>query len=351
MNLFLETRRLTSAREDHLTEFVSAALAVDQRFREEYTKVVLRGFAEDHGWPAPVIESTSTQVMYPEARCRPDLLLKLASGHQVICEHKLDASETELSSEDDAEVLGQLRRYLTLEVDGVAYFRAGWSPPDDEVVTHPRYIRPKQREHFLWEDLYESICAGRHEICQWLREGFEHLGLTPPHGVLGDLSGASEEVVENQKNFAKLWGLTRSRCRQLGWKVEAGSRCELYLRHGPCSIADLVYISPLHNRSRTLLIRVVPGEEEDPEALLERVRDATVSARVLPEVTMRSTRAGGKRPVVDVTVPLFEFLPEEGDPGAMQQWLLEFTEPVVRVASCAAPESSPEAVNVASEGP
>ena len=351
MNLFLGTRRLTAAGEDHLTEFMCAALRVDSRFQEEYGRIVLREFARENGWPDPVIKSTSTQVVSPEARSQPDLLLELASGHHVICEHKLEASETELADKEDQAAPGQLGRYLTLNVDGVAYFRSDWAPPGEEVLRHPRYIKPSHREHFLWEDLYEALRDGTHEICQWLREGFEELGLTPPHGLLGELRGDSDQVVENQKNFAKLWSRTRSWCRDLGWKVGTGSRCELYLRDGPASVVDEIYITPLRNRGRTLLIRLVPKRLENLEGFLARVRVATGAARVSPEVKIRRTRPGGNRPVVDVSVPLFELLPEEGDPDAMQQLLLEFTAPVIQEASVKPMERGSEGDLLSDEGP
>jgi hypothetical protein len=45
MNLFWETRRLTQAREDHLTCFIAAALEVDTAFRTAYESLVLRPLA------------------------------------------------------------------------------------------------------------------------------------------------------------------------------------------------------------------------------------------------------------------------------------------------------------------
>jgi len=63
---------------------------------------------------------------------------------------------------------------------------------------------------------------------EWLRDGFEGLGFTPPHPSAGEMSGLDEqENRRNRKNFAKLWGKTRSFAHKLGWSVNSGSIAEL----------------------------------------------------------------------------------------------------------------------------
>src|SRR6185295_19965327 len=91
MNLFLSTRRLTSAKEDHLTEFLAAALEADRAFRDAYALLT-----------NPCTMATS-----------------------FACEHKIEASEAigEEAGEGRA-VRRQLERYRKLPIDGLAYLRS-----------------------------------------------------------------------------------------------------------------------------------------------------------------------------------------------------------------------------------
>lgn len=249
MNLFWETRRLTQAREDHLTCFVAAALETDPRFRTAYEDCVLGPLAS--GQTRPAIVGVKTQVFFEGYHSRPDMLLELRDGRRVICEHKLDAAETVHVSDNDGD-LRQLERYLRLpEIAAVAYFRSLLKPPCGEVLRNSRYLRPRAAPHFLWRDLYQPLLAGEHPICTWLRDGFERLGFTPPLPHIGSLwPDEDEHVKENQRNFAKLWHGVRSHLSG-DWKIGTGSRCELYLQPletssvSPIPPVGLIYVSPL----------------------------------------------------------------------------------------------------------
>lgn len=78
MNLFWSTRRVTEAREEHLTEFFAAALSQVPSFRQAYADLVLRDFAVRTGWSAPVIDVVGTQPECPGTGCRRDKVLRLA---------------------------------------------------------------------------------------------------------------------------------------------------------------------------------------------------------------------------------------------------------------------------------
>jgi hypothetical protein len=191
MNLFWETRRLTQAREDHLTCFLAVALEVDSSFRAAYEHKVLESLAIDDTMPS--IARVETQPAFPGTSCRPDLLLWLTDGRTIICEHKLEASETPLFLPDGEKRL-QLERYVELEVDKVAYFRATLEAPPSKVLDSPKYLRPRSSPHFLWRDLYEPRLMGEHVVSAWLREAFE-MGFTPPVPHIGPLwPDDSEEV-------------------------------------------------------------------------------------------------------------------------------------------------------------
>lgn len=304
MNLFWSTRSLTASREDHLTEFFAAALDSSQAFRESYCKFVLGRYAERKHWGPILIVDVETQVNFAGTTCQPDMLLKLSNGKHIVCEHKLDALETQGPESDPR---GQLLRYLDLPVDGLMYTRSLWKPPDSVVLEHPKYIRPRNREHFLWRDFYPLLKGNSDLIPQWLCDGFERLGFTPPHPSIGEMSGKDIDLNRrNRENFAKLWNPTRIRARKLGWKVHADSIVELYLRDNMSSIADWVFISP--SKSDRFLVRATPHPGE-----LERVKVALLQATMLlpvpTEVVQNEVpRKEGKVQVVDVTTSLFEIL-------------------------------------------
>src|SRR5690242_15006369 len=111
MNLFMTTRALTQAKEDHLTCFIAAALEVDVEFRAAYEACVLAQLAV--GSAVPRIKTVIVQPSFREERCQPDMALLLSDRRRVLCEHKLDAPET-IQETFDGKVSLQLNRYLEL---------------------------------------------------------------------------------------------------------------------------------------------------------------------------------------------------------------------------------------------
>jgi hypothetical protein len=299
MDLFWETRNLTQAREDHLTCFVAAALEVDAAFRSAYESRVLAPLAASGA--VPRIAKVRTQVTFVAEHCRPDMMLDLAGGRAIACEHKLDAPET-LQAAEDGETLQQLERYLELPcVDAVVYVRPSLKPPADLVLQHPRYLRPPDAPHFLWRDLYEPLEKGRHDVTAWLRRGFERLGFTPPVPHVGELwPDDSEDVKRNQSNFDKLWNATRSHL-SASYKVSAGRRCELYLEPHQSRLIRRAYVSPLAQGGSLLRVRLEPCENVLPE-LRRRLEAAVPVLRVPPEVS--EGRLANGHSYIDLLAPL-----------------------------------------------
>lgn len=273
-----------------------------------------------------MIVSIETQVSFAEHRSQPDLLLRLADGRCVACEHKLDAAETSQKSNDGAALL-QLERYLNLPgVDAVAYFRTSLKPPADEVLKHPRYLRPADAPHYLWRDLYEPLGVGDHPICSWLLDGFERLGFTPPHPHVGALRPHEDpQVQENQRNFGKLWHNTRSHLAE-HWKITTGSRCELYLEPKAPAAAQLVYISPLAQGGTLLRVRV-SKIRESYEALRSRLERIAAALPVQPEVV--NAKAGDGTPCVDLLASLRLVLGDENDTARQESRLFAQVVPVI----------------------
>lgn len=246
--------------------------------------------------------------------------LTLADGHIVICEHKIDALETQGSEPDDRL---QLERYLAIPIDGLVYVRSSWKSPAQAVLENPKYIRPPEKELFLWRDFYNIVAQSDDQFGAWIKEGFETLGFTPPHPIIGELWPDSEENLRNRKNFAKLWSSTRSFASQLGWKVGTGSIVELYFSQSPTSLATDVFVSPaMLNR---FLFRVTPGKQKLDEVLtvLKHIAESLRVPTEISETIVR--RKEGKVPVVDVTTSLNVVIGETTQSTAeIERRLLEF---------------------------
>jgi len=323
-DLFRETRKLTTAWEDHLTCFVAAALEVDPDFRGGYESRVLASLEKQGSLPR--ISAVRTQVDFPEELCRPDMVLDLQDGRTIVCEHKLDAPETRQVTED-GETLRQLERYLELRgVEGVAYFRPSLEPPSDRVLNHARYLSPSDAPHFLWRDLYEPLEKGRHDVAVWLRRGFERLGFTPPLPHVGELwPDDREEVRDNQRNFAKLWRLTRSHLSK-SYRITTGRRCELYLEPRRSRLIRSAYVSPLAQGGSLLRARFVLREADRPD-VCNRLESAASLLPVIPEMD-EGLRTDGT-PYIDLLVSLRMVLEANEDAEEHESRLYEQVVPVL----------------------
>lgn len=339
MNLFWSTRRLTEAREDHLTEFFAAALAHVPSFRQAYADLVLRQFAERARWAPPVIDGVETQCDkdFPDTGCRPDMILRLSDGKVVACEHKLEAAET-LGVED---ARGQLERYLELPIDALVYVRRAWLPPAATVTAHPKFVRPANREHFLWSDFFALLGPDQHVLVDWLREGFEWLGFTPPNPNVGELTLLPDsETRAAMVDFAKLWDPVKTAVARLGWTVQTGSLIQLYLVRHPTSPAVQVFISP-ESRGE-FLIRFTPVEEGRVQEMLALT--TSVAAKLTQRTTVKVATGNWKSnrvKVVDVRATRNAVLgADETTVEELQARLLQFVEPLVEAVS--SPRGSPQ---------
>ena len=310
MNLFWETRKLASlAREDHLTCFIAAALAVDEAFRAAYEPLVLGQLAL--AGVTPQIASVEIQVSFAEQRCCPDMMLILTDGRRVLCEHKIDAPET-LQVKADGKTVKQLERYLALPgIAGLAYFRSAPTTMADEVLSHELYLCPQTGSHFLWRDLYVPLTLGTSEVARWLGDGFERLGFTPPVPHIGELwPGVSELVRQNQANFGRLWHGTRAHF-DAHWTVQQGQRgCELYLKPKCQARVGQVYISPIAQGGSLLRIRATM-EGPAVEEARRRFDEIAAVLPVTPELISGRRRDGSW--FVDLLAPLRPILGDVAD--------------------------------------
>lgn len=95
----------------------------------------------------------------------------------------------------------------------------------------------------------------------------------------------------------------------MGWKVEAGSICQLYLTNNAASNAEMIYVSPCEPGGRMLLVRVTPRDPGKVAEMAALLRSTAATAVVPPQVEqVYVSRAGGKRNVIDVTIPFSKLL-------------------------------------------
>jgi hypothetical protein len=300
LNPFLDTRKLTDSKEDHLTEFMAGALAISASFRRKYSELVLSRFAAEKQWTPPEIVAVETQVPFNDGRDNPDLVLRLSDGHSIAVEHKIGAQETVGPDSDEPD---QLRRYLSIAaLDGLVYVRGSFAQMRDDIVKNPKYVRPREGTHFLWRDFYPLLESEGGWFFHWLTEGFSALGFRPPHPKLGNYYDP-----EDRRNFAKFWDETRRIAgTTYGWRVTTGAIAELYLDQGVSPLAEIVWINP--EEFALLRFRVTPKSGRIDELFLQleqAVRRAHIPLQIEKANVQRKL---GSTEIIDITTPMTEVL-------------------------------------------
>jgi hypothetical protein len=322
--------------EDHLTEFVTAALDTCEEFRIAYGYFLLGEWAEKRGWGSLRIDSVRTQVDY----CGniPDLVLETVDGrgqsHTIAVEHKIFARESRRSNRlkkpeagpTEESLTGQLERYLSLpEVDGVAYVRVWPQALDQSVVQHEKYIRPSQGMHFLWWHFYPVLeeNAPFSPVVAWLREGFELDGLTPPLNHIPPLyvPDDPDQEIANRGEFAKLLEFAAVRTAEAGWRPNFDQHgAELYLKKNPNSWAKHVLFSgigkPSKGRGRQNGLRVWVAPREGKEAAALNRLLPVLESRSLPKGCELFQLSNG---TVELWVALSEILSDANDAESIRE--------------------------------
>jgi hypothetical protein len=333
MNLFLETRALTQAREDHRTCFVAAALKTDDEFCTAYEELVLAPLAV--GGAVPHIVDVEVQAAFSEQRSYPDMLLILEDGRRVACEHKIEAAETLLLDVAEGEPAEQLRRYLKLpNVAALAYFRASMKAPPPDVLEHPHYLSPPGAAHFLWRDLYGPLSRGTQPLSIWLSEGFEQLGYTPPLPHVGELVTDNWDAAHAaQVNFGKLWDVTR-RALADHWNYESGTSSTLFLKPKGPSLVDNIMLFAKAQKGTLLRISVKVAADKAAASLPEVQRRLEAVAPTLPvPARPKSSRVSGKYVAIDLEASLHLVLGDDPDPEVQGERLFAQVAPIAEAFS------------------
>ncbi|MFA0068161.1 hypothetical protein AB4344_10150 [Vibrio breoganii] len=277
-----------------MTEFFAASLNASQAMRDKFMQVV---FGADD---TRTVIRVETQASYPN--CRPDIRIELDDGFVLLCENKLDAMET-IGNEQTA-FTPQLTRYLALPVDGVMYIRTSLKAPENNVLTHPKYIQPEDKQHFLWRDFYSTLLDDDNALVCELKAGFEYLGFVPPNPIIGDLTRDAPR--EHRENFGKFWVSTASTAEELGWKVSVGDIVERYFYHPNARLADWVYVNPINPERFLVRLSALSGKEDE---LFDLVQQSTKQTN--QSITKRRVkRANGVVTVVDIEAPISTVFPD-----------------------------------------
>ncbi|GEM_PF-1502461 len=329
-NLFLNTRRLTSSKEDHLTEFLAAIIDMDETFRRDFSALLLGRYAADNGWDTPLISAVETQVQFPDTNCCPDMRFTLADGHTIVCENKIEAPQTMGSASDPR---AQLLRYLDLACDGVAYIRA--TPAHNlaqEIINHPKFICNNGR-HFLWRDIYPLLEKNDNPLVAAVRKGFEVMGFVPPLPAVGTMADLNSSVdKKNRCAFREFWQLAAEYGRQLGWRVETNVNAELYYYSGNSDQLYQVFVSP--SKAERFLLRLTLKDGADVDELSQLVQRVDIAVPYEIEVYTKKGKRGGKsvsENVIDITTSLKHVIGTSDDRQEIQTMLLGFVKSFVDV--------------------
>lgn len=322
-NLFLNTRSLTSSKEDHLTEFLAALITMNEPFRLGFSALLLDEYASRKGWQSPRIKQVETQISYPGTNCCPDMRFTLEDGHILLCENKIEALETKGSSIDPR---GQLLRYLDLPTDGVAYIRATPSCDlDKEVAGHGRFVT-RNGHHFLWRDIYPLLLSIDDPLVAAVRRGFEVMGFLPPLPAVGTLSDFNAEIdKQNRAAFKELWQLAADYGRQRGWKADLNVNGELYFTPETSYPARQIFVSP--SQAERFLVRFTLRKGVSPEKIRDRL--AAVVTGVPFEITTYSRvyvveKVPVKNDVVDITSSLANIIAATEDREEIKRLLRDY---------------------------
>lgn len=238
--------KLTTRKEDFITECFAAVLQADRQARVEYWRLLSAALSK--GAQSTKISLIKTQCRMGNGTARCDLVLR-AGKELVAVEHKLGAAQGR----------DQLIRYLALpkaEASRVALVTSDYQTVHKKVIASARYLRPSSgQDHFLWADFYPILRrseARGNEVATATRGLFDQLGLQPPHPLVGELSSRDRE--KRMRLDARLYAawsplLTslRKRWESVGSSFRKDRRSELYIEGGQSSELLLVWLDPFSN--------------------------------------------------------------------------------------------------------
>lgn len=261
--------KLTSRKEDFLTECFAAVLQADRRAASDHLKLL--GAQLTRAQASTPISEVRTQCRFNSGAERCDLVLK--SGRlKIAVEHKLEAVQGR----------DQLLRYLSLpknEVTHVAFIASDYQTVPSAVVSNKRFLRPSSGQpHFVWADVYPLLERSKRrgvEVAIATCGLFDRLGLQPAHPLIGFLH--TQDSTRRFRLDAKLYASWQPLLRSLRRKWEYADssirkdrRSEIYISYGPSNLLRRVWLDPFSNPG-SLRIRLRTDTQVKRDLIFERI--------------------------------------------------------------------------------
>ena len=153
---FVQLIKRVSEKEDVFTECVTAAPREDPGLARRFV-LRLCGDKIDGVDVCAATVDVGTQLSFPASpnipACCIDMILTLNGTMRIGVENKLFADE----GRGPEGVRDQLRNYLKLQLNRVAYIRAQETEVAADVLNNPKYLTQADRQHFLWSDFYVDV--------------------------------------------------------------------------------------------------------------------------------------------------------------------------------------------------
>lgn len=261
--------KLTSRKEDFITECFAAVLQADRRAAAAYWRL-LGAHLPANARTAPV-SRIDTQCRMQNGAARCDLVLQ-AGAEKIAVEHKIQAPQGR----------DQLLRYLALprsHVSRVALVAGDYQTVPKAVLSSSRYLRPRSgQDHFLWADFYSLLRRSEArgiEVAGATRGLFDRLGLQPAHPLIGELGTrdkARRQVLDGRL-YAAWQPLLKSLRRRWGYadsSIRKDRRSEIWINAAPGDELLEVWLDPFSNPG-SLRIRLKTDRRIKRDLILSRL--------------------------------------------------------------------------------
>jgi hypothetical protein len=261
--------KLTTRKEDFITECFAAVLQADGRAASEYWRIVSHTLSP--ATQKASLREIHTQCRLGEGSCRCDMVI-VGGRERIAVEHKLTAPQGK----------GQLGKYLSLprkEVTRVMLVSADYQTVSSEVLRERRYVKPPTgQSHFLWADFYPLLQKSEARgvaVASATRGLFDRLGLQPAHPLIGELrTRDTERRVRLDAQLHSAWQplLTslEKRWSYVDSSIREDRRSEIYVEEGKGELLRVVWLDPFSSPG-SLRIRLKTSSRAKRALLLDRL--------------------------------------------------------------------------------
>ena len=270
---FWKLFKCSAAKEDVFTECLAETLRQDQIMANDFITLLLSDNRAGLS-PGP-LKKIQTQVNYPGAV--PDMMFIMDGGINIFIENKMDSPEGK----------DQLKRYLDIpDLSALAFVtrtsRKGQVA--ETVLDEPRYLKPDDRDHYIWSDFHEIVERRSNEqgvspllpAFLYLLRG---LGQRPDRAQTRRWQDDTSEEERFRKWFLEF---VFNDLGGKGWKVNWDQKGrEIYARGGPVGKMKRIYLNTWSNPGE-FQVRVDFEETTNTEILLNKA----LLAKNLPQDDM-----------------------------------------------------------------